>query len=561
MNRLTATLLVAVFTLLMPAPAAAQQQEVRDVDITMDITSNGALVIEEIWDINTGTGITEWYLVRENLGDIDIPILYVTDENEHEFEDVGEWNVKLSREQKAGKSGIVHKKNGMELCWGIGSYGDHTYHVVYGMTKAVKSLNDYDMLHLQVVSPGLSSPPQHVRVTVQAQDFQLDTLNTRLWAFGYEGYANVEDGKAVFESDAPLETDDSVIILLRFEKGLFQPQSVQKRDFQTVLKKAFKGSDYSLTEEKTINWLKVGAWILGILLSLLGIRFLYVKWLDWSYLKTIFKGFKRKQVSWFRDIPLDGNLEAADNVLRDLFEKPEPNLPVAEILRMINLGLINVTRDIDGPVKLTFPGAKATESLSESSRALLQMLRQAAEKNKGVLQDSDFSYWLSFRKNEADKWNSLAKFDAEHYLLAKKYYARHAYTPEGVEQTRRLLGLKKFLDEFTLSNEREAIDVHVWKDYLVYAALFGIADKVSRQLKDIDPDLFQVYTSASVVVTNISRQVKDAARDVERLRREKESFSSSSSSSSHSRSSGGGGRSSRGGGGGYSGGGRGGGGR
>ena len=173
MNKICQHLLSAL--LILSAGWAAAAQEVRDIDITLTLLDNGGLVVHEAWDINTGTDITEWYLVRENLGDITIPALYVSEDGK-EFEDVGEWDVRRSLEEKAGKCGIVHKDNGgMELCWGIGSYGDHVFHPVYGMTRAVKALNDYDMLHLQVVSPGLSSPPKHVKVTVESSDFQLDT--------------------------------------------------------------------------------------------------------------------------------------------------------------------------------------------------------------------------------------------------------------------------------------------------------------------------------------------------------------------------------------------------
>ena len=31
----------------------------------------------------------------------------------------------------------------------------------------------------------------------------------------------------------------------------------------------------------------------------------------------------------------------------------------------------------------------------------------------------------------------------------------------------------------------------MWKEYLVFGALFGIADKVAEQLKEIDPQMFE----------------------------------------------------------------------
>ena len=128
---------------LLPGPALrARDQKVRDVDINITLIKNGNIVVHERWDVDTGDKITEWYLVRENLGDIEISSFSVFDGENDKLEDVGEWDVDRSRAEKAGKYGIVHKFNGVELCWGVGEYGDHEYHAIYVMTRAVKSLQD-----------------------------------------------------------------------------------------------------------------------------------------------------------------------------------------------------------------------------------------------------------------------------------------------------------------------------------------------------------------------------------------------------------------------------------
>ena len=545
----------------------ATGQRVRDLDITLTLTESGAVVVHEAWDINTGTGITEWYLVRDNLGDITIPALYVSDENKKNFEDVGEWNVNATLEEKAGKCGIVHRENGVELCWGVGSYGDHLFHPVYGMTRAVKALNDYDMLHLQVVSPGLSSPPEHVKVSVQSDDFQLDTLNTRIWGFGYEGTAFVQDGKAVFESDGQLDSEDSVIILLRFEKGLMQPKSVQERDFQQVLDIALKDSDY-LQQKKEKE--EDNAIASGLAYFLTALIFFFIGRRVWKILFPSrfakFKGLKQKDISWYRDIPLEGKLEAADRILADTSTKGR-NLPVAMILRMIYKGYIDVSREMEGPVKLSFPESNQDEigKLGAAYTDLYRMLKQAAGEN-GLLEESEFSSWMRSHESEAYVWTENVRHFSYAFLQSHGLMEKHnvmAYTPAGVTAARQLLGLKQYLEDFTLSQERETIDVKLWKEYLVHAGLFGIADKVARQLKEINPDLFRTQfpyeydtlAPALTLLDSLSRMVTSSYESYDRQ------LNADNSSYSGSRSGGGGGRSSHGGGGGFSGGGRGGGGR
>ena len=61
------TLLAALVTTF---AAFADEQKVYDLDITVTLQASGVAQIHEVWDVDTGDGITEWYLPRENLGNI-----------------------------------------------------------------------------------------------------------------------------------------------------------------------------------------------------------------------------------------------------------------------------------------------------------------------------------------------------------------------------------------------------------------------------------------------------------------------------------------------------------
>ena len=66
----------------------------------------------------------------------------------------------------------------------------------------------------------------------------------------------------------------------------------------------------------------------------------------------------------------------------------------------------------------------------------------------------------------------------------------------------KLAGLKKFLIEFSKMNDKGVIDVKLWEDYLIYAQIFGIADKVSKELKRIYPsivaDIDSLYSNDTI---------------------------------------------------------------
>ncbi|MCR4860906.1 MAG: hypothetical protein K5910_09620, partial [Bacteroidales bacterium] len=142
--------LLAAFCLAVPSVLASK---VPDLDISLRLRADGAALVREIWDVDVDEG-TEWYLVRKNLGDIEISGLRVQNEEGLQYVNEGEWDTDRTLREKAGRCGIVHKSDGVEICWGLGSHGQHTFIVEYLMSNAVKSLNDYDMLHLQLVSPG-----------------------------------------------------------------------------------------------------------------------------------------------------------------------------------------------------------------------------------------------------------------------------------------------------------------------------------------------------------------------------------------------------------------------
>ena len=59
------------------------------------------------------------------------------------------------------------------------------------------------------------------------------------------------------------------------------------------------------------------------------------------------------------------------------------------------------------------------------------------------------------------------------------------------EDSTRLYGLKKFLQEFSSINTKETLEVHIWEEYLMFAYLFGIADQVAKQLKNLYPELLE----------------------------------------------------------------------
>ena len=73
--------------------------------------------------------------------------------------------------------------------------------------------------------------------------------------------------------------------------------------------------------------------------------------------------------------------------------------------------------------------------------------------------------------------------------ISKKIKGVNVYTKEGTEERAKWRGLKNFLKDFSLIDEREIPELVLWEQYLVYATGFGIANKVLKQLKTKFPEV------------------------------------------------------------------------
>lgn len=486
MKRVALSLLAGLLCL----SAFAWEPQIRDVEIRATLSDDGTARIMEIWDVCVASG-TEWYLVRENLGDIRIGDLEVVDETGRIFINEGSWDIDRSITEKEGRCGLHTTANGYEICWGVGNYGDHTYTVSYTMTNVVKSLDDYDCLHLQFISPGLSSPVQHCKVTIAKPNIAFEESNCGIWSFGYNGTVNFSEGKIVAESDEPFVKQSSLIVLARFDKGIFYPTSVKGGDFESVKEKAFKGSSYEkfLKDQKRAKYRTV---FFALLFG--GIVFLAASKARKERKKRFLNMFgveDLKKISYERGIPFDGNLFESRYVLEKSGKAPAPNaIASAIILRLVKNGQIEITHNSKGKVELSFVKDADISSLRGPEAELYEMMREASGGDL-ILQSNEFTRWSRLHNSRVVDWTDTLTAEGTNCLREDGYVESGRFSAQGQAHSRRVIGFKEYLQDFTLIKERASAEAVLWHDYIVFAALYGIADKVAKELKDINPVAFE----------------------------------------------------------------------
>lgn len=131
-------------------------------------------------------------------------------------------------------------------------------------------------------------------------------------------------------------------------------------------------------------------------------------------------------------------------------------------------------------------------------------------------------------------------------------------TEKGNEEVARWKGLKNYMDDYSMLEDKLVPDIVLWEKYLVYATAFGISKKVISQLKVVHPEMFvntadntvRNYAYWNMVTTSSfgESSFDDFSKSLERVYSNARSAYNTAHSSSSSGSGGGGGFSGGGGG-------------
>ena len=277
------------------------------------------------------------------------------------------------------------------------------------------------------------------------------------------------------------------------------------------------------------------------------------------------KKVDKKNTPMFRDIPCNKDIYYANTLinLNGFGKNSETNILGAIILKWVKenkIGFKTETTGIFNKESSIIDLTKENTFDSDIEETLFKYMYEASK--DGYLGTKELENWC---KTNYEKFFSLValfgikeikKLEEEGHIYKrenrKECKKKLVMDDKIYEDSTKLYGLKLYLEEFSQMKIKEVMEVHLWDEYLMFAHLFGIADKVAKQLKDMYPKEFTEYTEnygidldTIVFINHISTNSVHAA----------ESARSAARAAAESYSSGGGGFSSGGGGGGSFGGG------
>ena len=468
--------------------------------ISMDIyvDSNGTANVTETWDCKVNQG-TECYHPYYNLGNSKIQNLTVTDSVTH-YTTLNSWKTSGDLASKAEKCGLNKPEDGVEICWGITSYGTHKYVVKYEITNFVSELTDSQMIYWTLIPYEFSNPIGEVDIKIYSDFSIADTID--VWGYGnYGGLAYVNDGSIYMSSDGELESSEYMTILVKFPSNTFETSNKLNHDFEYYFKMA---------EEGAKKYSKFATYIAKIIMFILfGLGF--YKFVAWSNKEdkreyNVVKKVYPKNTMYYRDIPCNGEIFKIYYIAQQYkLTKKDTDILGAIILKWLKEGIIKVENRGNGTVfkkedNVIILGDTEDIETKISSREEIELFHMMHTASKdGILENKEFEDWCKSSYTRVNSWFERIAEDQRERLVKEGLVtsqvvgqrARYMATPGLNEEAQKIAGLKKFLLEYTLIKDRGAIEVELFEKYLIIAQVLGIADQVQKQFKELYPDIIQ----------------------------------------------------------------------
>ena len=497
-------------------PLIVHANEIENIDMDIYVDDNGTAHITEKWTANLNTG-TEGYKPYYNLGNANITNFKVS-ENGKEYEFKNTWNTRGTLSDKAYKNGINYIDKGLELCWGISSYGKHNYTLTYNIEGFVSTLSDADMVYWQLIPYELSSKPDNVHIKIYSNDKYSDKLP--VWGYGkYGATTYVYDGYIEMNSDGELDSNEYMTILVKFNKGTFNTYNTLDNNFEHYFNMAEEGAiKYQSSDSTTSDFLNILLPLISILFPVLLVVFIVFMTIKASKSRAVVGGetllFGKncrvipKNIPNIREIPFDKDIYMTYWVaLSYSISSKKTDFLGAILLKWMLTKKITLQKQ---EVKKLFKTAEESVIILPENPVfdnlleldLYKMLYEAS--NNGILESHEFEIWCRDNYDRILDWfDDVAKEENKKLISTGKIHVEEKRTfkifksntynvdPSMINEAIKLKGFKNFLDEFSRIDEKEAIEVNMWEYYLIYAQILGIANKVAKQFKKLYPEIIE----------------------------------------------------------------------
>lgn len=496
-------LLLLLVYLFFPKIALADDFDHIGIDVYID--ENGIGEVKEEWQIDeSDNDFTERYKEIKNLKEIKIEDFSVR-LNDKNFSQKDPWDVDQNFEQKAYKYGRIDKDDSLELCWGISEKEkENTYTLTYKINPIIVGLNDSDMLFYDFIGEDLDPKPNKIAITINT--YKNLEKDIKIWAFGFTG--NINKDKASIVSKSTGEVNRGVI-MIKFPKNTFATSFKEDKSFKDYADTAIKDSKWEDSEGKVLEDkfpFKIFFLIILGLFAIIGLSAKVISDANPYKIHNIkdISDIKNIEKLHSSNIPYDGNLEDLFLLLINAYplEDNFENLINAFLLKWINEGAITFIKDEkDHGVfnknldKITIN--KAPTNMGEVEKSFFSYLEEASKKRsdssitessfEDYMEDKDESLVDLIESVENESLDSLVKKGYVEKIQMKKNKQKLLLSPSGMDLYKNILSFKNYLEDYENIDIENIESPQILDLYIIYAALFGISEKVYQSFEKIYP--------------------------------------------------------------------------
>ena len=577
-------LLLILMGLCIPSKAANSYLNLNELNFYAKINDDGSMDVVETWNIeieDTNTLFKTFELDNTKFSSIDnVKVKDVTANKE--FNQIDE---EMYHVTKDCYYGLVNSNGAFEIAWGVGLDDEEdtrTYEISYTVEDAVSKYNDYAELYWQFIGEDFEIDADKITGTIELPESANSTEDIKVW-----GHTEGLNGEIYATA-----TNEITFELNNFYAGRFvEVRTLFPSYMIENTNRTYSTDRYEEVVQEETEWVNEAnarrrqeeikdliITILMIIAIIIITVILIVKAVKYGKkLKTLNKYKPEQELEYFRDLPSkDVTPGEATYILQEAYYGFSSSFGRIFSATMLDLKLkdyidLRVEKDKKDKDVIYIKRIKPSdEKLKNDEKKVLDFIYKV-EKKKEEITIKQLEKYITSHSPSVQKLIEQSGKDIEDQLVLegilnksnKEEYIKYktmsialivngilcfkikkrinVLTQKGIDSKEKWKGLKKYMEDFSLLNEKEVPAIEVWEKYLVYATAFGIADKVLEQLKTVYPNIDQMDVSASAYMyfmyhSNFSTSFNSAI--------------SSSISSSYSSATGGGGGFSGGGGGG-----------
>lgn len=473
--------------------STVKANEIYSIDTEVEILEDGSGNITQTWNTFVDEG-TEFFIPIQYLNHMNLKNVSVSMDG-REFEFVDDWDIDKSFEEKAYKYGILETDEGYEISFGMSEREVRTYDIKFTYENMVQSFTDKDGFNVRFVNNDMDPAPRRVSLSMHSPVIDFSEDNTKIWAFGYNGNINFDNGNIVARSTSEFDSSNHLTTLVEIEKGHFSPTYISNYSFEDLKVEAFEGSSYSQgdTEFENSNFNSMEEEFDMRILLIIPASLLVVFGAIVGASNKMKTKFNNKNIpmnnSMSQEIPLDGNINANYYFLRNTYKNDQDSVE-------LNFNLLTAyfaKWAEEGILSNEFKILKSPSFNEESFEKKLWdfIIKGGVFQNKidseqleNYTEENYYEFMNLFTLANREGFDFSLKND---YIRKDKKFlvvTEYNLTDKGKNELNKVYGFKNYINDNSFYEEFNKENSKKLKEIFIYSNLYSDNEKLVKFLDD-----------------------------------------------------------------------------